>query len=112
MRRLRRTHESSEGFDFRQLGFSLSFSLAADAPASAVGEVLDALLHEVLTPSSLECGGGFDESRFQGFVIRWKGSATEADRRSVSDWLRARPDVGEQEVGRLVLAWYWSDERE
>ena len=111
MRRMRRTHESTEGFEFGQRGFPLSFSLSADAPSSAVSDVLDALLYELLTPNALECGGGFDESRFQGFVIRWKGSATEADRGSVSDWLRARPEEGEYAVGELAQAWYGSDER-
>jgi len=108
---MRRTHESSEGFEFRQLGVPLSFSLSTDAPDSAVGVVLDALLYEVLKPCSLECGGGFDDRRFQGFVIRWKGSVTEADRRSLSDWLRGRPEVGEHAVGELSQAWYGSDER-
>ncbi len=111
MRRARRTHESSKGFEFGQVGFPLAFSLAADAPAAAVGEALDDLLHEVLAPSSLECAGGFDERRFQGFVLRWKGSATEADRRAIADWLRARPEVGEYAVGELGRAWYGSDER-
>jgi uncharacterized protein YggL (DUF469 family) len=67
---------------------------------------LEALRYEILTPNSLECGGGFDGDRFQGFITRWKGSATEGDRREVSEWLRRRPEVTDCEVGKLVQAWY------
>lgn len=110
MRRARRSHESHEGVELRQQGFPVSFALGGDGPESGVARVLDDLLHDFLTPNSLECGGGFHRGRFQGFVTRWKGSATEADRRGLADWLRARAEVGAFEVGEMAQAWYGSDE--
>jgi len=106
VRRSWRDRGNVESNGFRQLGFSVSFSVSPDATDRSIRLMLDDFLYEVLTPRSLECGGGFGGHRFQGFVTQWKASASEADRREVSEWLRRRAEVTEFEVGRLAQAWY------
>ena len=106
MRRTWRSRDSDEAPGFRQLGFSVFFSVSPDATERSIRLMLDDCLYEVLTPHSLECGGGNGGNRFQGFVTQWKASASEADRREVSEWLRRRAEVTEFEVGHLAQAWY------
>jgi uncharacterized protein YggL (DUF469 family) len=106
MRQTWRGRDDAEILGFSQLGFPVSFSFSADATGRSIRLTLDAFLYEVLTPNSLECGGGFDGRRFRGFVTQWKASADEADRREVSDWLKRRAEVADFEVGALAKAWY------
>jgi uncharacterized protein YggL (DUF469 family) len=106
MRRVRRTCETPSAPDFCQLGFPISFSVSPDAEQSSIGLVLEDLRYEVLAPNSLECSGGCSSNRFQGFVIRWRGSASEENRRELLEWLRLRPEVAGYDVGRLTQAWY------
>ncbi len=106
MRRTRKTCERDEALGFRQLGFPVSFLVSSDAGDPSMSPVLEDFRYEILAPNSLECGGGCDGNRFQGFVTRWEGSASEADRREVSDWFRLRPEIAEYDVGKLVEAWH------
>jgi len=106
MRQTRRGRDDAETLGFCQLGFPLFFSISPDATNRSIRLTLEAFLYEVLTPNSLECGGGFDGHRFQGFVTQWKASTSEADRREVSEWLRRRAEVADFEVGSLAQAWY------
>jgi uncharacterized protein YggL (DUF469 family) len=106
MRRTWRSRDDAGSLGFRQLGFSVSFSVSPDVTQGSISSMLDDFLYEILTPNSLECGGGFGGDRFQGFVTKWKASASEADRRGVSEWLKRRGEVNEFEVGRLAQAWY------
>ena len=106
MRRTWRSRDHAETLGFRQLGFSISFSVSPDATKRSIDLLLEDFLYEILTPNSLECGGGFGDSRFQGFVTQWKASAREADRRAVSEWLQRRAEVTEFDVGQLAQAWY------
>ena len=77
MGRTWRSRGDAESSSFRQLGFSVFFSVSPEATEHSVRLMLDDFLYEVLTPHSLECGGGFDGRRFQGFVTQWKASASE-----------------------------------
>jgi uncharacterized protein YggL (DUF469 family) len=106
MGRTWRSRESAEVPAFRQLGFSVSFSISRDASRRSIRLLLEDFLYDVLTPNSLECGGGFGDNRFQGFITQWKASASEADRREVAEWLQRRAEVTEFEVGQLAQAWY------
>lgn len=83
-------------------GFSLSIEFACDVAEA----VLEELHYEVLAPTSLECAGGRRRRAFRGFVTRWRGSATEEDRRAIAKWLSAKRDVKSHEVGALTRAWY------
>jgi uncharacterized protein YggL (DUF469 family) len=106
MGRTWRSRDDAGSLGFRQLGFSVSFSVSPDATKGSISSMLEDFLYEILTPNSLECGGGFGGGRFQGFVTKWKASASEADRREVSEWLKRRVEVDEFEVGHLAQAWY------
>jgi uncharacterized protein YggL (DUF469 family) len=106
MRQSWRGRDDAEMLGFSQLGFPVSISFSSGATARSIRLALDAFFHEVLTPNSLECGGGCAGRRFRGFVTQWKASASEADRREVSEWLRRRTDVADFEVGNLSEAWY------
>jgi uncharacterized protein YggL (DUF469 family) len=94
---------------FEQMGFPLRFVFTRGTSPATLGAVLDAFQFEALDPVSLVCAGAVHAETFQGFVTRWKGSATEEDRRSLSAWLASRPEVAEHEVGRLMGAWYGVD---
>lgn len=106
MRRTWRSRDEAGAAGFRQLGFSVSFRVSSDLTEGTVKAMLEDFLYEVLAPNSLECGGGFSENRFQGFVTQWKASAGEGDRREVSEWLMRRSEVADFEVGQLAEAWY------
>jgi hypothetical protein len=79
-------------------GFPLEFQ----ASPNTLHEVLEQLGFDALRPSSLECGGRANGSRFRGFVTRWRGSATEVDRRFMSEWLEKHGEVLEFDLGKLV----------
>jgi len=106
MRETRKTLEGAEALDFCQLGFPVSFVVSDGAAQSSISLVLEAFRYEVLAPNSLECGGGCDRNRFEGFVTRWEGSTSERDRREVSNWFRLQPEITEYDVGKLVEAWH------
>ena len=80
-------------------GFPIEFR----ASPNTLHEVLEDLGFDALRPASLECGGRVNGSRFRGFVTRWRGSATEADRRRMSEWLEKHGCVLEFDLGKLVL---------
>ena len=94
---------------FVQLGFPVRIGFASGIERASAGEVLDAFHFEALEPVSLTCAGALHAEGFQGFVTRWKGSATEQDRRAISAWLASRPEVAERFVGKLMGAWYGVD---
>jgi len=79
-------------------GFPLEFQ----ASPNTLHDVLEELGFDALRPASLECGGGANGSRFRGFVTRWRGSATEADRRLMSEWLEKHANVVDFDLGKLV----------
>jgi hypothetical protein len=79
-------------------GFPLEFQ----ASPNTLHEVLEQLGFDALRPTSLEFGGRAHGSRFRGFVTRWRGSATEADRRFMSEWLEQHGNVVEFDLGKLV----------
>ena len=83
-------------------GGAAGFPLRVESRPNAMHEVLDDLGFEALQPLSLECGGGAKGSHFEGFVTRWKGSATETDRRDVSVWLERHRLVVDFDLGKLV----------
>lgn len=87
---------------FQEVGFPVSIRLNPALSSKACDEFWDAFLGELIGPRGLAYGG-----REEGFVMRFgSGSATEADRAAVSDWLQARPGVERVVVGPLEDAWY------
>ena len=80
--------------EFKEYGFPVSIRLSPTLSSKACDEFWDAFLTELIGPRNLAYGG-----REEGFVMRFgSGSATEADRAAVSDWLRARPGVERGQV--------------
>ena len=97
MRRNHRVRGRLEPEDARQFGFPFRIVFASGAE-----QALFALLSEALAPASLEAVGTARGGRFEGFVTRWRESATLEDRRALHRWLRARPEVREFHLGSLV----------
>jgi hypothetical protein len=93
-RAIREELEAREG----PSGFPLQFH----ACPNTLHQVLDELGFEALQSVSLECGGRVNQGHFQGFVTRWKGTAVEDDRRSVSAWLKRHASVVDFDLGQLV----------
>jgi len=98
--RSRRLRKKLHVDEFREDGFHVRFALRALSAAEA-DRFWDAFLAEAIEARGLTYGGAEE-----GFVAALRGSATEADRDAVRDWLAARPEVMSAEVGSLVDAWY------
>lgn len=98
--RSRRLRKKLHVDEFREDGFHLRVVLRALSAAEA-DRFWDAFLAEAIEARGLTYGGGEE-----GFVAALRGSATEADRDAVRDWLAARPEVVSAAIGPLVDAWY------
>lgn len=93
--------------EFQELGFTLAlrFSKALDAPA------LDAFhddLFAVLDAQGLivgGLGGALPLARTTAFVAAWRGSVSEAQRDTLLDWLRTRPEVAEARASAWEDCW-------
>ena len=97
--RSRRLRKKLHVDEFREDGFHVRLVLRASS-AAAADRFWDDFLAEAIEAHGLTYGGGE-----QGFVAMARGSAVEADREAVRDWLAARPEVASAEVGPLVDAW-------
>ncbi|MCO5975425.1 YggL family protein [Ideonella oryzae] len=100
--RSRRLEKKLRIGEFQEVGFPVSIRLSPALSSKACDEFWDAFLTELIVPRALAfCG------HEEGFVMRFgSGSATEADRAAVRDWLQARPGVERAVVGPLEDAWY------
>lgn len=102
-RRQRKKHRLGE---FRELGFSLAWQFHKPEDENFVDNFLDAFI-EVVEARDLCFGGGFDSIGGDGFVCRLKrGSATEADRFALVDWLSRHPAVATVQAGVFRDAWH------
>lgn len=94
--------------EFREDGFyikaQLSF-LKNDSPEC--DKFVDDLI-EFVESKNLYIGGGVG-TETDVFCTRYKGSCTEDDRQTVSEYLKNHPLVIRFKVGPLVDAWYGSD---
>lgn len=88
--------------EFREDGFIIKFSLTN---ANKLDDFCDRFIDEAIDANDLECGGG-GNTEWEAFITRCTGSATEADRLSVLNWLKRQPSVKNIEVGPLVDAWH------
>jgi uncharacterized protein YggL (DUF469 family) len=99
-RRLRKKLHLGE---FQQLGFEVSITLKPDLGIDALDHLLDEFILEAIEKNKLAFGGGTDG----GFITTWKrGSASEAHRATVENWLSQRSEVVSVTLGPLVDAWY------
>lgn len=100
--RSRRLRKKLHVGEFRELGFRVSFGIVPAPGTAAHDHVWDAFLAEAIEAQALTFGGNNDRA----FVVPEHGSATEAQRARVRDWLLACSDVTDVVVGPRVDAWY------
>lgn len=99
-RRLRKKLRLGE---FQQLGFEISIILKPNLGIDDLDHFLDEFILDAIEKNELAFGGGTG----CGFITTWKrGSATEAHRTIVENWLRRRQEVVSVTLGQLVDAWY------
>lgn len=91
----------------KELGFSVDCQLVADISEEAFGLFIDAFIDQAIEANTLLFGGGGKRPCWGGFVTSAKrrGSANEADRTHVQDWLKGRSEVINSTVGPLMDAW-------
>jgi uncharacterized protein YggL (DUF469 family) len=100
--RSRRLRKKLQIDEFRLLGFALSFEILSAPSAKAYEDFWDAFLADGIEANALTMGGCNE----QAFIVPEQGSATEAHRALVRDWLLARADAAHVIVGPLVDARY------
>lgn len=99
-RRLRKKLHLGE---FQQLGFEVSITLKPNLGIDDLDHFLDEFILDAIEKNGLAFGGGTD----CGFITTWKrGSASEAHRTIVENWLSQRQEVVAVALGPLVDAWY------
>ena len=100
-RRLRKKRRLGE---FREDGFRLQFQVDESLSLSETDVVVDSFI-DMIEANRLQFGGGGDSS-WTGIVQGpWRGTATEADRDSVLEWLHAHPQIVDASAGPLEDLW-------
>ena len=93
--------------EFQELGFDVRFQVTDDISEEAFDSAVDAFISQAIEANGLLCGGGGKKPEWDVFVtLGRRGSVTEEHRQAVQQWLAARPEVKETQVGPLVDAWY------
>lgn len=96
--------------EFQELGFAIAFALRAPAGSDAALDIIDNFIAEAIDPQHLALYAGGREE-WTGFItVFGRGSATEAQKRAVLDWLRAHPRITNVRSGPLIDAWYSREE--
>ena len=99
-RRLRKKLHLGE---FQELGFEVSITLKPNLGIGDLDRFLDEFILDAIEKNELAFGGGTKG----GFITMWKrGSASEAHRAIVENWLSQRQEVVSVTVGPLVDAWH------
>jgi uncharacterized protein len=99
-RRLRKKLHLGE---FQQLGFEVSITLKPNMGIDGLDRFLDEFILDAIEKNKLAFGGGTDG----GFITTEKrGSASEAHRTLVENWLNRRQEVVSVALGPLADAWY------
>lgn len=101
--RSRRLRKKLHLGEFQQLGFEVSITLKPNLGIDELDRFLDEFVLDAIEKNDLAFGGGTD----CGFITTWKrGSASEAHRTIVENWLSQRQEVVSVMLGSLVDAWY------
>lgn len=104
--RSRRLRKKLHLDEFQQLGFEVSITLKPNLGIDDLDRFLDEFILDAIEENDLAFGGGTD----YGFITTWKrGSASEAHRTIVENWLNQRQEVVSVTLGPLVDAWYPED---
>lgn len=106
-RRSRRLRKKLHVGEFREYGFEYEIELKVSLSPEQEDVLVDRFLAEVIEARSLALGGGLA----CGFVAYYgRGSATEADRAAVEEWLRSNLPIDTLRVSELMDDWYPTDE--
>ena len=93
--------------EYQELGFDVTYTPATAVSFTDRNKLLDAFIEQAIEANGLACGGGGLET-MELFVTRLKrrGSATDADRHVLQQWLQSHVDVVAFHIGELRDAWY------
>ncbi|RKS87220.1 hypothetical protein DES39_0439 [Orbus hercynius] len=93
--------------EFKELGFTLSWSFSEGTDAATLDNVVDQFIREAVVPNGLAYeGSGY--LNWQGLVCTQKlGNCTEEHRKIVTDWLN---NHGLKDVKASQLVDIWWDE--
>lgn len=79
--------------EFREFGFHIVFEFSETLSLAERNTLLDNFLHLAIESNNLVFGGGAG-NRWEGFVtLKDRGSASEAHRHSVEQWLAQAPNI-------------------
>jgi uncharacterized protein YggL (DUF469 family) len=93
--------------EFQELGFSVDCRFVDDFTEAAMDSFMDAFIEQAIEANALFLAGGGDRTHWSGFVTsaKHRGSATEADRAHLQEWLDRRTEVLNVTIGPLTNAW-------
>ena len=101
--RSRRLRKKMHIGEFQELGFEYEVQFKETLTPQAQEALMDRFLTELIEPRNLGLGGWLTE----GFVTAYLGgSATEADRQAVQDWLSTNINGATVTMSELKDAWY------
>ena len=112
LRRLnRRQRKKLHLGQFQEMIFEFSVRFEAPLGQAAhdafVGALFDWLDARGMYAAGLGGTAGEPLAAAEGMAARWgRASATDADRDALTQWLRARPEVGEAHAEPLMDGWY------
>jgi uncharacterized protein YggL (DUF469 family) len=92
--------------EFKEFGCEVRIKLAKGLNEEQIHAFLDAFIEEAIEAHGLQFGGSTFQHECDGFVEKYRGSVTEANRAEIGRWLAARSDVVSYEFGPLKDAWY------
>ena len=93
--------------EFQQFVFRVAFRFSSDLSTNQLNDLIGRFIENAIEVNDLGFGGGGSGSEWDGAVQRdLAKSTTEADRRTVDNWLRSEKMVTQYYVGPLVDGWY------
>lgn len=91
--------------EFKELGFTVSWSFAEGTDAKTLDSVVDLFINEAIKPNGLAYEGSGDLN-WQGLICLQKiGNCTEEHRKIVSDWL-VNHGLNRVKTGQLIDIWW------
>jgi uncharacterized protein YggL (DUF469 family) len=97
--------------EFRELGFEVRFLLPDDLDETDLEHFWDAFITDAIEREGLVCGGGCGRAWDIVVARHHRGSATEADRANIYQWLARYGAVRDVTIGPLVDMWHGLGER-
>ncbi|MGE3539459.1 MAG: 50S ribosome-binding protein YggL [Candidatus Tectimicrobiota bacterium] len=89
-----------------EYGFQVAFRTVEPLSDEAFEAFIEAFILQAIEAHGLQCGGGGTPPWWSVFVTTaGRGSATEAHRHAVQQWLAAQPESRDICIGPLVNAW-------